>query len=107
MKLHYKKSKIYPDYYIICFKDIFGEIKILSFLYATSNYDISRIDFINMMRMYNGTNTGLSYNMKFFDYMFFPTEKDVINAIEHLESVMVINKLAENYGYDDTIYPWK
>lgn len=102
MELTYNKSGIYSDHYIIWLRDK-SDYGILCFNYIKNYFHIEKIDFINMMKKYNGTNRGLSYNMngsyttrQEFDYIFFKSEDDVKNAIDFLERTLVIVKLIES-----------
>lgn len=95
MELSYKKSGVHPDYYIIICNGL-----ILDFINVNLILHINTIDFIVIMKLYNAiliNHKGMpchSYKYGVIDYMFFPTELDVQNAIEHLNSIVVLKKLS-------------
>ena len=97
MKLSYKKSRVYPDYYIIICNE---QLPILDFISVNLKLHISTTDYIVIMKLYNGVlinKNGMpchNYRYDIIDYMFFPTELDVQNAIEHLNSIVVLEKLS-------------
>lgn len=98
MIIKYQKSSIYEEYYVLTFiqtikcgdEPPIEEEVILDFNYVLWNFGLYRSDFVEKMIPFNGL---LHEGLIYINYLLFPTEEDVKNAIDYLNSLIIMDKL--------------
>lgn len=103
MVIKYQKSSYYEEYFVITFtttiKDdneppIEKEV-ILDFNQVLWRFGLYTSEFIKKMKLFNAVEyDDIEYKgIMYINYLFFKKEEDILNAIDYLNSLIIMDKL--------------